>query len=311
MRLGIAVTLGLTVGLVGIATPAAATYPGTNGRIAFDSDRSGGDHNIFTMKPDGSDVRQLTFLTADQGAALDQAWSPDGRKLVFEERNTDGSVRQIYEMDADGANQHLLFSDPSFIDRYPTFSPDGRKVLFTRCRPDFEACAIYTVKSDGRGMTAITHFDVKHNVLDQGAEYSPDGRKIAFASVNRGGVIAAIYLMTAQGSNVRRVTPTALEGLEPGWSPDGKRIVFSANCCDPVPPQIWTVHPDGSGLTQLTFADPGYDFTPKFSPEGDRIVFERDSSDFSTSSILTMNPDGSDVTTIQADGFVPSWGAGH
>jgi Tol biopolymer transport system component len=45
-----------------------------------------------------------------------------------------------------------------------------------------------------------------------------------------------------------------------------------------------------------------------FSPDGDKIVFEFDSADFSISSIQTMNADGSGVTTIQVDGFEPSWG---
>jgi Tol biopolymer transport system component len=308
--LGIGVTLGLTMGLIGVASPAAATYPGTNGRIAFASVRSGGDWNVFTMKPDGSDVRQLTFLTAGQAAALDQSWSPDRSKLVFEERNGDGSVRQIFEMNADGSNQHVLISDPSFFDFYPTFSPDGRKVLFTRCRMDFAACAIYTVNAKGRDLTAITHFDVKHDVFDQRAEFSPDGRRIAFESFNRGGVIGAIYLMSAQGADVRRVTPTGLEAAMPDWSPDSKAIAFVANCCDNLPTAIWTVHPDGSGLTQITSPGPEYDFYPKFSPDGERIVIERDSADFSTASILTMNLDGSDVTTIQANAGDPSWGPG-
>ena len=123
-RLGIVLVISLTTALVAAATSAQATFEGRNGRIAFGSDRSGGTHNIFTMNPDGSGVRQLTFLTADQGAALAESWSPDGSKLVFEERNPDGSVRQIFEMNADGSNQHQLVSDPSYLDFNPSFSPD-------------------------------------------------------------------------------------------------------------------------------------------------------------------------------------------
>jgi hypothetical protein len=72
----------LLLGLVGAiviagalagARPADAAFPGPNGRIAFDSARSGGTQNIFTVRPDGSDVRQLTFLTAGKGAA---SWGP-------------------------------------------------------------------------------------------------------------------------------------------------------------------------------------------------------------------------------------------
>jgi TolB protein len=310
-RLGLLLAFALTIGLVAVATPAQATFPGTNGRIAFGSDRfGGGDHNIFTMNPDGSDVRQLTFLTADQGAALRQAWSPDGSKLVFEQRNTDGSVRQIYMMNADGSNQHLLFSDPSSGDHDPSFSPDGSRVIFGRCPNDFEGCAIYTVKTDGHGLAAVTHFT--HGVFDFDPVYSPDGRTIAFTSFNRGGVVAAVYLVNPHGSNLRRITPTGVEGVNPDWSPDGTRIAFQANCCLPQgqDQQIWTMNADGSGLKQLTFPGTQHDSTPSYAPAGDRIAFNRDAEDFSTSSVLTMNADGTDVTTIQTDAFLPSWGSG-
>jgi Tol biopolymer transport system component len=306
-RLRIVLALSVTIGLVAVATPAQATFPGTNGRIAFGSDRYRGTHNIFTMNRDGTDVQQLTFLTAKQGAVLRESWSPDGSELVFERRDAAGTFRHIYVMNADGSNLHQLFAESaSYFDFDPTFSPDGGRVIFSRCRTDFEACAIYTVKVNGHGLTAITHFDVKHNVVDGRPEYSPDGTTIAFDSFNRGGVQAAVYLMNPHGTGVRRITPTGLEALEPDWSPDGTEIAVSSNCCIPHS-AIWTVHLDGSGLKQLTFPA-AEDFTPEFAPEGDGIVFERDSADFSTSSILTMNPDGSDVTTIQTDAFIPSWG---
>jgi len=295
--------------LVVRATPAGATFPGTDGRIAFGSDRYGGTGNIFTMKPDGSDVHQLTFLTAAEGHALFENWSADGTRLVFEEANPDFSLERIFVMNADGSNQHLLLSDPAYHHLFPSFSPDGSRVAFSRCRPDFEACAIYRVKSDGQGLTAITHFDVRHNVLDFQPEYSPNGKTIAFFSFNRGGVIAAIYLMGAHGSNVRQLTPASLQAGAPDWSPDGSRIVFDTNCCNPQHSAIWTMRADGTGLPeQLTFPGDDHDFVPAYAPAGDKIAFERDSPDFSTSSILVMNADGSNPLPIQADAFNPAWG---
>jgi Tol biopolymer transport system component len=301
-----AVALGASV----MAGPVQATYPGSNGRISFGSDRFGDTHNIFTMNPNGSDVRRLTSLTFDEGAALSQSWSPDGSKLVYERRPADFSFRDIGEMNADGSDQHILFSDAGFQDFDPKFSPDASRVIFQRCRSDFEACAIYSVRADGRGLTAITHFDVKHNVIDEHPEYSPDGKKIVFDSFNRGGIQAAVYLMDAHGTSLRRVTPTAIEATYADWSPDGSAIVMNAPCCTPEHIAIWKIHPDGSGLEQLTF--PGadeYDFNPVFSPGGDKIAFEPSSGTLATSGIATMNADGSGVTTIQAaDAFEPSWG---
>jgi Tol biopolymer transport system component len=306
-RIALAVSLALC--LAAAATPASATYPGTDGRIAFGSDGFGDTYNIFTMNPDGSDVRQLTFLTVDEGAALYASWSPDGTKLVFERRDSAPfSFRDIYVMNADGSNQHALTNDPGFRDFKPRFSPDGGRVIFSRCRSDFEACAIYSVKATGSGLTAITHLDVRHNVFDGDPEYSPDGKTIAFDSNNRDGIQAAVYLMDAHGANVRRVTPTALEAYLPDWSPDGSEILMLAPCCTPEHTAVWKIHPDGSSLQQLTFPGSDYYNWAGFSPGGDKIAFELDSADFSTFSIATMNADGSGVSTIQVNGFGPSWG---
>src|SRR5574341_2043442 len=86
------------------ATPAVAGTPvGGGGRIAFISDRDGQHYQIYTMNPDGGDVKQITFDERDKwspnwklgnlgsltGAVL--AWSPDGTKLLYVAENSPGS----------------------------------------------------------------------------------------------------------------------------------------------------------------------------------------------------------------------------
>src|SRR4051794_16795966 len=114
------ISAALVLGVLALAAPAQAS------RIAFIRD---GD--VYSMKADGSAVRQLTALPADSSAAFD-AWSPDGRKLAFSLFPPDAPV-QIRVVNADGSNRHLLFDDPSHDDFTPSFSPDGRFVAFARC----------------------------------------------------------------------------------------------------------------------------------------------------------------------------------
>src|SRR5687768_9176627 len=90
-------------GLVAGVSPAFAVFPGGNGRIMFDSDRDGGDIDIWTMRPNGSDPINLT---ADS-AAFDGIgnWRADGRKIVFQSdrvtaTNPNGRF-QIFVMNAD------------------------------------------------------------------------------------------------------------------------------------------------------------------------------------------------------------------
>ncbi len=68
------------------------------GKIAFHSDRDG-DHEIYVMNADGTEVQQLTDNDDSDGGP---AWSPSGKKIAFDsDRYGD---REIFVMDADGSN---------------------------------------------------------------------------------------------------------------------------------------------------------------------------------------------------------------
>src|SRR5690242_10834136 len=111
------------------ASPAYATFPGKNGRIAFVQ-----DVDVYTMNPDGSDVRQLTSFT-DGSAAFWVNWSADSTQLVFTRFSPPDFVGQLWLMNADGSGQHLLLNDSGVDDEAPSFSPDGSQVIFQRCGP--------------------------------------------------------------------------------------------------------------------------------------------------------------------------------
>ena len=103
-----AIHLVLSLLIALAALPASATFPGKNGRIAF---IQGPD--IYTMNPDGSDVRQLTSFT-DDNPAFWENWSADGTQFVFSRFPPPDGFGQLWLMNADGSNQHLLLNDPGF-----------------------------------------------------------------------------------------------------------------------------------------------------------------------------------------------------
>ena len=74
-------TLVLAAGalaVTGLVAPALATFKGANGRLLYQVPV--GDHEHFSVKPDGSGARQLTDFP-DSGA-WDGAWSPDSTKIA-------------------------------------------------------------------------------------------------------------------------------------------------------------------------------------------------------------------------------------
>lgn len=303
-------TASVITALVASAQPARANFPGADGRIAY-SGVSTGTGNIYTVEPNGSDTRQLTSLTPDQGGAIEPAWSPDGSKIVFTVNSPDFSSFNIWIMNADGSNQHPLFAEsPGYNDFQGNWSPDGSRVIFRRCNNAKEECSVYTVKPDGHGLTQITQpsQNAKGNNFDVKPEFSPDGNTISFSSFNRGGVQNGIYLTKAHGGGIQLITPTGLGATDADWLPNGTKIVFWTHCCDAETSAIDTMNPDGSGITQLTSPAPSHDLRPSYSPQGDMIVFERDAPDFSTSDIETIPAGGGTPTVLATDAANPSWG---
>ncbi len=72
-------------------------------RIAFSMPECGGSQscNVYTIRPDGSGLRQLTH---DAGGKVNNGvdcWSPDGRKIAF--ASTRAGAYQIFVMNADGS----------------------------------------------------------------------------------------------------------------------------------------------------------------------------------------------------------------
>jgi Tol biopolymer transport system component len=263
--------------------------------------------DIFSMNPDGSDVRQLTFLGANNSAFFEN-WSPDGRQLVFAEypKNGNPSNAQLWLMDGDGSNQHLLLSEAEHGGNAPSFSPDGAWVIFSRCEspPSINGCAIYKIQRDGSDLTAVTNFSPLAGDWDP--VYSPDGMTIAFTSYGREGLFSAIWLMNPDSSNIRRLTPPELSGGVPQWSPDGDQIAFRTHCCNPQNADIWVINRDGSGLHRLTGSTTSdHDIpvayvneAPSWSPHGHAVVFDQFLPSTSAAGIFIVNADGSAMTQV-------------
>jgi Tol biopolymer transport system component len=227
---------------------------------------------------------------------------------VFNESPPPDGTPEIWVMNANGSNQHLVLAETNYSENRPSFSPDGSKIVFGRCKLlvlDGDTCAIYTIGVNGVGLTPITSFLL--DTTQRSPMFSPDGTKIAFIRSNdtAAGFLGVTYLVNADGSNLHRITPPEPCFIRPDWSPDGTTLTAFTHFCNPQPEEIAVINSDGSGLKYLThngmdyFGGP-HDRTPSFSPDGNFIVFERNAPDFSSSAIYVMKLDGSGEKLVTA-----------
>ena len=121
---------------------ARADFAGHSGRIAFESGRTD-ELDIYSARPDGSDLRQLTSGIAEDHRPR---WSADASRIVFFRTRGEGSGGNIFVMDADGSNLHRLTSGPA-DDEDPAWSPNGKRIALT-AGPEGNA-DIFVMNADG------------------------------------------------------------------------------------------------------------------------------------------------------------------
>jgi len=280
------------------------------GVIAFGRRDPQGNLQIFTAKPDGSELRQLTF----EGQSGLADWSPDGKRLTFMAMRAGGSF--IGVMDADGSHAQF-FADGGVA---PDWSPDGSLIAFAR------AGQIWTVAPDGQSekqLTTTSTFKVRPS-------WSFDGKQIVFMQLNNpndpNDPKPQIGIMNADGSNEHiltvadrtnvctepsgstRVLETAHDANAPSSSPVDDRVVFWSGI-ETKYGQVWTIRADGTASTQLSSeTHHSNNDDPSWSPDGTRVLFSTGRS--GQNELWVMDADGRNEMRLWAIDAGPFPGRG-
>jgi TolB protein len=285
---------------------AEAYWSSAGDRIVFQSTRPPlTADQIFTMAPDGSDVRRVSTGTGRTTCAW---FLPGDRRVLFASTHwaspeppkppdrTHGYVwgafdsYELFTANLDGSDLRRLTDSPGY-DAEAVVDRAGTRVVFTSARDgDLD---VYTMALDGSDVRRLT----TGIGYDGGAVWSPDGTKIAWraqhpedeagkasfkALLAKGFVrpsVLDLWVMDADGSNPRRVLSNGKANFGPWFTPDGKRLLFSSNMDDPKGRSfdLYLVGLDGTGLERVTFFSTedrdDFDGFPMISPDGKRLLW--------------------------------------
>lgn len=105
--------------------------------------------------------------------------------------------------------------------------------------------------------------------------FSPDGKKLAFVSNKDGTPRIYILAIPAPGASVKNLNPKMIskktrENTSPAWSPDGKKIAYSALTSGTR--QIWIYDVVKGEEMQLT-EGPGHKENPTWAPNSEHLIF--------------------------------------
>lgn len=228
-----------------------------------------GPRRIWVLDREGHNPQQITTDTSEEVAHVAPAWSPDGRKIVFQNLVRTKFDIRVVTLDS---KQMSWITNDALINIRPSWSPSSRFIYFSSYRSGGINIWRAPVKADGsidgplQQVTTGAGQDVEVAV-------SPDGKRLAYATLHQNADIWRLPVLPQTGlSNgpPEAVISTTREDSRGAWSPDGKMVAFNSDRAGDM--NIWLFTFADSSARQLTTGHGG-DFQPNWSPDEKKIAF--------------------------------------
>lgn len=235
--------------------------PGSNNRypafasdgatIAFTSDRDGA-YDLYTMKADGTNLRQLTKNPHNTVAYL-PSWTADGKSIVFGLHGEEGLICSLST-----TSQELRTIGKGHD---PNISPDGKLIAYTDWAT--EGYVLLLMNADGTNVRRLTEHQNRIGAV--APVFSPDGSKILYSDTVDGAL--EIFSISVTGNRPQQLTRFGKMATSAAWSPDMRWIsfrltdeafwidperskaVYAENRADKRP--VWVMRADGSDAHPL------------------------------------------------------------
>jgi dipeptidyl aminopeptidase/acylaminoacyl peptidase len=260
---------------------------------------SGEDH-LYAIAPDGS-----AAWTLETKASCCLTVTPDGRTVVYGLTSSDGYrvPASRYLPAGDGFS---LFDSPVHLNLRPGAVSSTLDIAFAGSDPkDSKRSGIYVSIANGGGLiwgTLKRLTTSPGQLLDLPLAFSPDGSTLLFERFASGSELGDLYVIRLDGSGLRKLNPASavvrnddLFGSGASWSPDGKRVAYSAfdpkgNACDST--GIFVINVADSTAEAIAHPN-GCATSARWSPDGNWIAFDRGTNGDGGHDTWLLHPDGS------------------
>lgn len=262
---------------------------------------------IWLVKADGTGLHELAPGNPATGKISPDV-SADGTRVAF------GSFDEprLYEVDIEGTEPALVSTDcdgreAGCQEFEPAYSADGRKMAFVRyVLNDDTPHSVVGIRDLETGEVTLlteTRADLAEGYVNQ-PSWSPSGVELVYYRVwqteaEEHPSDVGSFIATTDGSSVRELPrPEGEWAADPDWSPDGSLIVFSTlpnreseGWGGGPDADLYTVRPDGTGLTKLCEECLDGGWAPSWTGDG-QIFF------WGYRTFGLMDADGSDAALI-------------
>jgi len=280
--------------------------------------------SAFAADPHLGNFHQLTH----GGQNAEAYWAPDGKRLIFQSTRPPHECDQMYIMNADGSDQHMVSTGKGRT-TCGYFLADNKHIVYASTHGAGESCPTPPDRSHGYVWGVFAGYDI-YLATDDGkilkqltsapgydAEATINWKtgRVVYTSLASGDL--DLWTMKTDGSHKKQITKKV--GYDGGavFSRDGRKLVWRANYPKThedmarykslladnltVPMKMEIVVADADGSQARTITDFGCaSFAPTFTPDGKKILFasNKHACDTRRFDLYMMNLDGSGLEQV-------------
>ena len=280
-----------------------------------------------------AEIRQLTH----GGENAEAYWSPDGKRLIFQTTRSPYGCDQIFVMNADGSDQHLVSTGKGRT-TCGYFLGDNHHIVYASTHLAGDACPAEPDRSKGYVWGVFSGYDIflatDDGKIEKRLTDTPGYDAEATVNWKTGNIVYTslashdldLWTMRADGSGKKRLTTK--EGYDGGavFSRDGKKLVWRANypktpsdmdrykslladnLTAPMKMEIVVADADGKNARQITNFGCA-SFAPTFTPDGRKILFSsnKHQCDSRNFELYQINVDGTGLEQVTSFGGFTSF----